>query len=243
MPYAEDNLLPISALQHLLFCERQCALIHIERLWADNRFTAEGNHLHNKAHDGKPETRDGIRITRGLPLRSFALGLAGQADVINWQPPPGQNLGGVPLSRKLLSASPEERRRWTITPVEYKRGHPKKNDCDRVQLCAQALCLEEMLDVEIPTGELFYGQKRRRFSVVIDEALRDTTRRSAARLHELIDSGVTPPAVKEKKCETCSLLPLCLPAAGQRASARRYFERALTVHLASQGPETGYDND
>jgi len=231
MPYSEDDLLPISALQHLLFCERQCALIHLEQLWADNLFTAEGNHLHEKAHDGKPETRDGIRITRGLPLRSFRLGLIGQADVITWQPPSGQIPRGNLFAQALRAASSAERKQWIVRPVEYKRGRPKRNDCDRVQLCAQTLCLEEMLNIDIPDGDLFYGLNRRRTTVSFDSALRQTTRQAAQRLHQLIDSRVTPPAVKQKKCDTCSLLPLCLPAVGQRRSAKRFFQKSLDAAM------------
>lgn len=231
--YTEDDLRPISALQHLLFCERQCALIHIEQVWADNRFTAEGNHLHKKAHDGKPETRDGIRITRGLPLHSFRLGLVGQADVVQWQPPAEQFRAGVSLAKLLRTATADQRCEWVITPVEYKRGKPKTNDCDRVQLCAQALCLEEMLGVEILQGDLFYGQKRRRVTVEFDEQLRKTTTVAARRLHELLSSRVTPIAQKEKKCDTCSLLPICLPASASRMSAKRYFDRLVTQQLQS----------
>jgi CRISPR-associated exonuclease Cas4 len=123
----------------------------------------------------------------------------------------------------------------TVTPVEYKRGKPKTNDCDRVQLCAQGMCLEEMLGIEVPRGQLFYGQKRRRYDVEFDAALRETTRRAAERLHEIVAAGVTPPAVREKKCETCSLLEICLPdVLGPRKSARRYFERELAGVLAEE---------
>ena len=213
MPYPESDLLPLSALQHLLFCERQCALIHVERVWAENRFTAEGRILHKKAHDGRPETRGGVRITRGLPLRSYEMGLSGKADVVLFE---GKKQSG-----------------WTVTPVEYKRGKPKSNDCDRVQLCAQGLCLEEMLGVEIGRGQLFYGQKRRRFDVEFDDALRETTRRAAGQLHEIVAAGITPPAVREKKCDTCSLLEMCMPAVlGPRKSARRHFERELARAMA-----------
>lgn len=237
--YAEDDLLPISALQHLLFCQRQCALIHLERVWAENRLTAEGRHLHRKAHDAPPETRDGVRITRGLPLRSLELGLVGQADVVMWRPPDGLRDADRTLAQLLKESAREELRRWTITPVEYKRGKPKPGDCDRVQLCAQALCLEEMLGVEIAAGELFYGTKRRRFGVEFDEPLRSATRRAAARLHELVAEGRTPPARYEKKCDACSLLPICLPEAlPPSRSARRFFERTLADHLAGDGPQT-----
>lgn len=235
--FTEDELRPISALQHLLFCERQVALIHIEQVWTENRFTVEGNQLHKKAHDGKPETRDGVRITRGLPLHSFRLGLVGQADVIQWKPPAEQLGKHISLAQLIREATPAQRQAWTITPVEYKRGKPKRNDCDRVQLCAQALCLEEMLEVTIPTGDLFYGLKRRRIAVAFDQRLRETTARTAQRLHELLSAGVTPIATKEKKCDTCSLLPICMPSIGKRASAKRYFDRNINEHLASNGPE------
>lgn len=233
MTYSEDDLLPVSALQHLLFCERQCALIHIERVWVENRFTAEGQVLHRQAHDGKPQTRDGVRITRGLPLSSLALGLIGQADVIEWRPPPdtSDHQADRSLAAWLRERVVDGLDGWTITPVEYKRGRPKQNDCDRVQLCAQALCLEEMLSVKISSGQLFYGEKRRRVDVSFDEPLRTTTRQAAARLHEMIGSGRTPLAVREKKCDTCSLLPVCLPDAMSRDSARRHFELQLNRSL------------
>lgn len=228
MVYDENNLLPISALQHLLFCERQCALIHVERLWAENRFTAEGNRLHEKAHAGKPETRGGVRIIRGLPLHSFTLGLVGQADVVECEPPASQRLTARTLAEVLRNAGDDERKLWRVTPVEYKRGKPKQNDCDRVQLCAQAICLEEMLGITIAAGEVFYGEKRRRVSVEFNSDLRDKTAQAARRLHEIVDGRITPPAVREKKCETCSLFHLCLPeATSHKKSARKYLERML----------------
>lgn len=227
--FAEADLLPLSALQHLLFCERQCALIHVERLWGENRFTAEGRVLHRKAHDGKPETRSGERITRGLPLRSFELGLSGVADIVLWRPPPGVSPGRATLAEFIRSRAPGGLRGWEITPVEYKRGRPKASDCDRVQLAAQAMCLEEMLDVAIPVGQLFYGLNRRRTDVPLDEPLRTAVGAAAARLHELMASGRTPPAVREKKCDTCSLLSVCLPDAMRRRSAADYLSRQLAA--------------
>ena len=246
MTYDEDDLLPISALQHLLFCERQAALIHVERVWADNRFTAEGNVLHKKAHSAAPETRDGVRITRSLPLRSFALGLTGQADVVTFEPPSQSDsgnsgdavvepatssAGNLTLATIIRRATPEELAHWKITPIEYKRGKPKKNDCDRVQLCAQAMCLEEMLGVPVPRGELFYGTIRRRVLVEFDAVLRETTRTAALRLHEIIASGRTPPAVYEKKCDTCSLIQLCLPKLPSRRSAAAFLTESLKLDL------------
>ena len=212
--FTDDALLPISALQHLLFCERQCALIHIERVWAENRLTVEGQHLHQKAHDGPTETRDGVRITRGLPLRSLRLGLVGQADVVEFHSRPAPDGTSQPF------------------PVEYKRGKPKSHDADRVQLCAQALCLEEMLSANIPSGALYYGTTKRREDVQFDEWLRRLTEEACARLHQLIDGGRTPRAVREPKCDQCSLLNVCMPDALSRGrSALRYTERALAASL------------
>lgn len=199
----------------MLFCERQCALIHLEGLWAENRWTVEGRHLHEKAHDGPAETRSGVRITRGLALRSYRLGLIGKADVVEFH----------------QSEAPGAPRPF---PVEYKRGRPKKHDADRVQLCAQALCLEEMLGVPVPAGGLFYGRTRRRMEVAFDRRLRELTEETAGRLHTLILSGRTPLAVREPKCDNCSLLHLCLPEAlGPRHSAARYLARALSAAMST----------
>lgn len=218
MPFNEDDLLPISALQHLLFCERQCALIHVEGLWAENRLTVEGRHLHERADSGRGESRPDRRTTRSLPLRSLRLGLTGQADVVEFV----QDGGGT--------------RR--VVPVEYKRGRPKRGDEDRVQLCAQALCLEEMLGVSVPEGALYYGTERRRLSVQFDADLRALTECAAARLHELVASGHTPRAPRQPKCERCSLLELCLPdAVAPDRSAQAYLDRAVLRSLAP-GPAT-----
>ncbi|MBA3315175.1 MAG: Dna2/Cas4 domain-containing protein [Planctomycetaceae bacterium] len=138
--HPESDLLPLSALQHLAYCERQCALIHLERVWRENKLTAEGQRLHKNAHEGGPKTRDGERTTRGLEVKSLTLGLAGVCDVVLWQPP-DDVAKSLSLPAAWRRASAEERRRWNIMPVEYKRGRPKTGDCDRVQLCGQALCL------------------------------------------------------------------------------------------------------
>jgi CRISPR-associated exonuclease Cas4 len=206
--HTEDDLLPVSALQHLLFCERQCALIHVEGLWADNRLTVEGSHLHRKVDAGAGERRHDVRTARSLSLRSFRLGLVGKADTVEFHGPPGGAYGPF--------------------PVEYKRGRPKRDRSDEVQLCAQALCLEEMLECAVPAGALFYGTTRRRQDVTFDAELRRTTEAAAARLHQLVREGHTPPARREPKCESCSMLELCLPAPtrGTR-SVRRYLEKAL----------------
>jgi CRISPR-associated exonuclease Cas4 len=227
--FAEDDLLPISALQHLLFCERQCALIHIERLWAENRLTVEGRHLHDRVHDGQPETRAGVRVARAVPLRSSRLGLFGVADVVEFHArDDAGHMRDPPLP----------------FPVEYKRGRPKRNDCDRVQLCAQALCLEEMLGTSVPRGALFYGRTRHRETVVLDGGLRHLTEQAAARLHELIASGRTPAAIRESKCKRCSLAHLCLPQATEtHRSALRYVRRSIAaLHAdAATGAESPTD--
>ena len=204
------DLLPISALQHLLYCERQCALIHIERLWEENFFTAEGRVLHERAHEGPSESRPGIRVARGLTLVSRRLGLQGEADVVEFHSD----------GRLVL--------------VEYKRGKPKAHRADEVQLCAQALCLEEMLELKISHGFLFYGKTRRRLEVAFDAELRALTESLALRLHELIASEETPPPVFEsKKCSACSLMEVCIPRLSKRPAAGDYFSRALQAAVES----------
>jgi CRISPR-associated exonuclease Cas4 len=237
MLFAEDQLLPISALQHLLFCERQCALIHVERLWAENRFTVEGQHLHRRAHHGRDEWCGNVRIVRRLWIRSFRLGLVGQADVVELEleasTVPERRTGN--LARQTDGQDCPSYIR--VTPIEYKRGRPKKNDSDRVQLCAQAMCLEEMLGVRVDTGEVFYGKRKRRTHVDFDEPLRTKTEAAAARLHQMIDSGETPPAVREKKCDSCSLFHLCLPEVTQMSrSAVRFVGRQFAGHLRDGVP-------
>lgn len=217
--FAEDDLLPISALQHLLFCERQCALIHVERLWAENPLTVEGRHLHERVDEEPGESRRDLRITRSLLVRNLRLGLTGRADVVELRRLPAD----AAPDGAVLPSLPG---RWQPFPVEYKRGRPKQHRADEVQLCAQALCLEEMLGARIPAGALFYGQTRRRCEIPFDAQLRELTEATALRLHRLVGSGVTPPPVREPKCDQCSLLAICMPAAPTR-SARDYVERSL----------------
>ena len=213
--YTEDELLPISALQHLVFCPRQCALIHIEQVWAENVFTAEGRGLHEKVHEAEAESRDGVRIVRGLRLRSLELGLVGQADVVEFH----EDTSGTVV--------PSLNGRYRPFPVEYKRGKPKVDVCDEVQLCAQAVCLEEMLGVSVPRGALFYGRPRRRKEVEFTEALRQQMRDAAGQLHELFNSRKTPAAKYEKKCQSCSLIERCMPKiTGVKKNIRHYLSQA-----------------
>ena len=220
VPYAEADLLPLSGLQHLVFCERQCALIHLEQAWRENRLTAEGRVLHERADTAASESRRDIRIGRGIHVRSRRLGLAGRADVVEFR-----RVGATEKGARL----PGLEDHWRPFPVEYKRGQSKQIDCDRVQLCAQALCLEEMLQVPVPVGALFYGQVRRREEVAFDENLRDITERAARRFHDIMACGQTPIVYREPKCRRCSLFNVCLPPRKRaRRSVGRYLEDAVT---------------
>lgn len=214
--YAEDALLPISGLQHLAFCPRQCALIHLERVWSENHLTAAGRVMHERVHNGPSESRGDVRTVRGLALRSFRLGLTGVADAVEFHRVE-QNAGGV--------AIPKRHGFWLPYPVEYKRGKPKRGNCDAVQLCAQAVCLEEMLGCSIREGSLFYGETRRRTIVSLDEKLREKTEELAVRFHELIAAGVTPPAAVRPFCKSCSLAESCLPS--MKKSALGYIDRHI----------------
>ena len=205
--YNEEDLTPVSALNQYLYCPRRCALIFIEQLWEENIFTAEGRIMHDKADSNKFESRGNVRIDYSVPLRSLRLGLIGKADVVEFH---------------------KQGDKWIPFPVEYKRGKPKIDDCDKVQLCAQAICLEEMLNVEIPEGALFYGQTHHRHDVIFDKALRLETEDAAKKVHALIESGITPKAEYSKKCKKCSLLELCMPkTCGKSWSARKYLLTAI----------------
>ncbi len=207
--YADDQeLIPISALTQYAYCPRRCALIHIEQMWEENKFTAEGRIMHEHVHDEGDESRGDVRIERGVSMRSLQLGLIGKADVIEYH---RQSDGS-----------------WQAFPVEYKRGKPKPDDSDKVQLCAQAMCLEEMLHVQIPAGALFYGKTRRRLDVVFDESLRMETQDVAQKTHELIELGQTPKPIYAKRCESCSLLAQCMPQTIQKKrSVESYLKRML----------------
>ena len=212
--YPEHDYIMLSALQHYLFCPRQCALIHLEQTWDDNRLTMLGNILHERVHEAGREKRGDVITARGLALSSARLGLSGQADAVEFH----RSATGCPL--------PSDHGVWQPFPVEYKRGKPKRDRCDEVQLCAQALCLEEMLHCHIPEGAFFYGEERRRHPVAFHAALRAETERCAAAAHELLKSGHTPPPVPDKRCKNCSLNDRCLPdALSQRLAS--YYQRLV----------------
>ncbi len=191
--YPENEYLSLSALQHMLFCKRQCALIHVEQLWEENLFTAEGRIMHERVDRGDHVDKGRVKIAYALPLKSSRLGISGIADAVEFH-------------KNQKAKSP-----WIPYPVEYKRGKPKKNLSDKVQLCAQALCLEEMLDLRVERGALFYGKTRRRLNVDFNINLRNQTQKTCEELHDMIASGVTPQPRYEKKCDTCSFFNLCLP--------------------------------
>jgi CRISPR-associated exonuclease Cas4 len=203
--YAESDFVALSALQHYVFCPRQCALIHLEQVWSENLYTAEGREMHERADSAVSSYREGVKVTRSVPLRSVTLGVSGVADVVEWH---RRSDGFHPF------------------PVEYKRGKPKKHDADKVQLCAQAMCLEEMRSCTILCGAMFYGQTMHRLDVVFDEELRSKTIAAAAGVHQLFASGVTPPPEYGSKCKQCSLIEICMPQVLERAgSAKRYVQK------------------
>ena len=206
-----DDWAPLSALQHLVFCERQAALIHVERLWADDRATAEGQVFHERVHGGGASSQPGLRIERDVSLHSESLGVRGRADLVEYHADVSVPGGFRPY------------------PVEYKSGRPKKHGADEVQLCAQAICLEEAHALTVPQGSLYYGAVRRRVKVDFDEGLRGKTRSAAARMREIVERGEVPAARLAPKCQRCSLRDLCLPQVTQApGSSRQYLDSLLS---------------
>jgi CRISPR-associated exonuclease Cas4 len=205
----EEDFIPLSALQHYLYCPRQCALIHVEQLWAESRHTAEGRVLHERADKPRGERRRGVRTVTAMPLAHSGLGITGIADVVEFHEGP----------------EGEEH----AFPVEYKRGRPKAHRADEVQLCAQALCLEAMLEQPIAAGALFYGETRRRTDVPFDEPLRLLTHDTIAATRAMLASSTTPTAqYSPKLCDACSLLDLCQPKLlGRTGSVNAWLARQI----------------
>ncbi len=234
MVFSEVDLLPLSALQHLVYCERQCALIHIEQVWVENRFTAEGRIRHERAHEARSESRGPLRIARGLPIRSLQLGLSGIADIVEFHRATSDlspEMDSGPPSETEPIALPEIAGMWRPYPVEYKRGRPKSHRADEIQVCAQAMCMEETLGGHIVEGALFYGKTQRRKVVRFNTVLRDLVRKTAAKLHVLIENGVIPsPVFEKRKCQECSLIDVCLPEGlEKRRTVWGYVKRHLFV--------------
>lgn len=216
MEYDESDFLQLSGIQHFAFCRRQWALIHVESQWAENLRTTEGAILHERAHDSAIREARGNTVTvRGVNIRSATLGVSGQCDVVEYR----RSAKGVPVAG--LQGL------WLPYPVEYKRGEPKASNADRLQLCGQAMCLEEMLCCEIAQGALFYGETRRREVVDFTEALRKETRDALAEMRRLYEKGWTPKVKPSKACNACSLKPLCLPKLMKARSVSAYLSAAM----------------
>ena len=215
--YADDELLSLSGIQHFRFCKRQWALIHVEQQWKDNLRTTEGQFLHERVDDPFfNESRGDIRISRSFPLVSYTLGMYGIADVIEYA-----------RSEKGISVADWDGL-WVMRPVEYKRGKPKIDERDEVQLCAQVICLEEMFGVEINIADFYYYEIRRRIHIDITEELRDLVYLLSEEMHALFREGITPPAEKNRKCSLCSLFDLCMPKLTKK---KRSVDSYLREHV------------
>lgn len=206
--YKESDYLLLSGLQHLRFCPRQCALIHIEQQWVENFLTASGRVQHEKVHSGISESRKIVRIERNLSIASSSLGLTGQTDAVEFYSD------------------------GKIIPVEYKHGEPKEDTSDEVQLCAQVICLEEMLNCKITEAALYYFKIRKRITIQITDELRKETNELAQNFHKLFDSGITPSADYTRKCESCSFMDKCFPdTVGRNKSVDIYLKRRIQSNL------------
>lgn len=216
MTYREEDYLLLSGLQHFAFCRRQWALIHLEQQWQENLRTVDGDLFHHRAHDEQHRERRGDTLfLRGLPVASSTLGISGTCDVVEFHVDPN----GISLH--------EEEGLWQPFPVEYKRGSPKVHQADELQLCAQAMCLEEMLCCAISEGALFYGETRRRVVVTFTDDLRQQVRTLLAEMHQLYHRGYTPKVKPTKGCNACSLKELCLPTLMREKHAGAYLQQAM----------------
>lgn len=214
--YAEEDYLMLSGIQHFAFCRRQWAMIHIEQQWADNFRTTAGELMHKKAHDeGSVEKRGDLLIVRGLRISSHELGMSGQCDVVEFH----RNENGVALFGY--------NGKWNPVPVEYKHGVSKENKADELQLCAQAMCLEEMFQTKIPDGYLFYGENRKRTYVELSDDLRQEVKRMSTEMHDLFRKGYTPNVKPDKRCKACSLENLCVPKLQKTMPVRKYIEQNI----------------
>lgn len=214
--YQEEDYLQLSGLQHFAFCRRQWALIHLEKQWQDNLRTVEGNLFHQRAHDSKQRERRGdILILRDLSICSATLGISGKCDVVEFH----ANPSGIEVQGESGS--------WDVFPIEYKKGAPKPHQADELQLCAQAMCLEEMLCCSITEGALFYGETRRRSTVSFTGDLRQTVRTMLDEMHRLYRRGHTPKVKITKSCNACSMKELCLPVLMKTRTVQDYLNQAM----------------
>lgn len=216
MEYKEEDFLLLSGIQHFTFCKRQWALIHIEQQWQENLRTVEGGILHEKVHDNTlAEKRGDLIISRGMGIFSYTLGITGTCDIVELH----RAADGVSIFGRTGTYKP--------VPVEYKRGKPKEDDCDALQLCAQAMCLEEMLLCEISEAYLFYGETKRRLKVILDDSLREKVITMTKEMHELYDKRYTPKVKPYKGCKACSLTEICIPRLCKNPSVDKYIKENL----------------
>lgn len=216
MDYKEEDYLQLSGIQHLLFCRRQWALIHLEQQWMENVHTIDGMLMHERAHDPAAAVRRGDLLTvRALKVHSAKLGLSGECDVVEFH----RASDGIELAKT--------EGLWLPYPVEYKKGKPKQNNEDKAQLCAQAMCLEEMLCCDITEGALFYGENRRREVVSFSSSLRELVRDTVREMHVLFERGHTPKVRPVKACNSCSLKELCVPKLLKQQSVSDYLRQEL----------------
>ena len=217
MEYREEDYLMLSGIQHFSFCRRQWALIHIEQQWDENLRTVEGNLFHQKAHDGySSEKRKDVIISRGMPVFSRKMGVGGDCDIVEFHRDDEKGISIYGREGKYL-----------VYPVEYKKGQPKEEESDLLQMAAQAMCLEEMLACDITKGYLFYGEIRRRIEVVLDEGLRQRVSDSFAEMHQYFQRRFTPKVKRTKACNACSLKNLCLPQLMKDRSVKEYISRRI----------------
>lgn len=221
--YSEEDLLSLSGIQHFAFCERQWALIHLEQAWQENVLTVEGHHVHERVDDPfYNETRGDLRIVRSVPVLSRSLGLQGVADLVEFHRVKNSSRDTVQLLDIVGY--------WVPRPVEFKRGKPKPDERDEVQLCAQAICIEEMMNTQIARGNLYYWQTRRKQAVEFTDTLRNRTKELAAQMHACFSAGTTPIAIPSKSCSNCSLKEACQPKlAKKRHSVPEYIRSVLTA--------------
>ncbi|WP_346866010.1 CRISPR-associated protein Cas4 [Methanocalculus sp. MSAO_Arc2] len=215
--YTDEELLALSGIQHFCFCRRQWALIHIERQWEENLRTAEGHLIHKRVDDPFfVESRGNVVISRAFPLVSHTLGFYGVADLIEYI----RSENGISI--------PGQEGLWMMRPVEYKRGKPKVDERDEVQLCAQAICIEEMFGIHIDRGNFFYNEIRRRVPLQFSDELRDRVHSLSDEMHDLFAKGITPAAETSKNCNLCSLQNVCMPKLTKKnPSVRRYVQKHL----------------
>jgi len=206
----------LSGLKHFAFCKRRWALVHIEQLWQENTLTLDGHYMHERVHDaGFTESRGSTLLSRAMPVRSQHLRITGECDMVELH----RNADGIPIhGRDGL---------WTLYPVEYKRGKPDERGADELQLCAQALCLEEMFVTDIPEGAIYYGETRRRLKVSLTEDLRQQVRDLLQEMHLLFARGYTPKAKITRACKSCSMVDICQPILSKQPSALEYVHRKL----------------